>query len=167
MSGPRLVLVGSPGAGKTTVGTAVAERLGVGFRDTDRDVEAVTGKPVADIFVDDGEPAFRALERAAVTAALAAPGGVLALGGGAVLDPVIRAGLRGHRVVWLTVGLAEAVKRVGLARDRPLLSFNPRAHLRVLLEERRPLYAEVAGATVDTDGRTVDDVAEEVASHAG
>lgn len=164
---PRLVLVGPPGAGKTAVGTAVADRLGVGFRDTDRDVEAAAGKPVSDVFVEDGEPAFRALERAAVVTALADHDGVLALGGGAVLDPDTRQALRDHRVVALTVGLTDAVKRVGLARDRPLLAFNPRAHLRVLLEERRPLYAEVAAATVDTDGRTVDEVAEEVARHAG
>lgn len=167
MSSPVLVLVGPPGSGKTTVGLVVAERLGVGFRDTDRDVEAVAGKTVADVFIDDGEPAFRSLERAAVVSALAEHAGVLALGGGAVLDRSTLTALHGHRVVALSVGLTEAVKRVGLARDRPLLSFNPRAHLRLLLAERQPLYAEVASATVETDGRSVSDVAEEVLLHAG
>lgn len=167
MTRPVLVLVGPPGSGKTTVGTLVAERLGVPFRDTDRDVEAMAGKSVSDVFVDDGEPAFRDLERTAVRGALAGHDGVLALGGGAVLDEATRAALRGHRVVALSVGLTDAVKRVGLARDRPLLSFNPRAHLRLLLAEREPLYADVATVTVVTDGRSVEDIAEEVLLHAG
>jgi len=164
---PVLVLVGPPGSGKTTVGTLVAERLGVAFRDTDRDVEAMAGKSVSDVFVDDGEPAFRDLERTAVRGALAGHDGVLALGGGAVLDEATRAALRGHRVVALSVGLTDAVKRVGLARDRPLLSFNPRAHLRLLLAEREPLYVDVATVTVVTSGRSVEDIAEEVLQHAG
>ncbi len=166
-AGPVLVLVGPPGAGKTTVGTLVAQQLGVPFRDTDSDVESAAGKAVPDIFLDDGEPLFRELERSAVTAALSEHRGVLALGGGAILDPRTRALLAGHRVVFLTVGLSDAAKRVGLARDRPLLSFNPRAHLRMLMEQRQPLYAEVAAVTVDTDRRSVEDVAEEVRLHAG
>ncbi len=167
MTGPLLVLVGPPGAGKTAVGSLVADRLGLAFRDTDRDVEAVAGKSVADVFVDDGEAVFRTLERAAVASALAEHEGVLALGGGAVLDPATRESLRGRPVVALSVGLTDAVKRVGLARDRPLLSFNPRAHLRLLLAEREPLYADVAPVTVVTDGRSIDDIAEEVLLHVG
>ena len=167
MTGPLLVLVGPPGAGKTAVGSLVADRLGLAFRDTDRDVETVAGKSVADVFVDDGEAVFRTLERAAVASALAEHEGVLALGGGAVLDPATRESLRGRPVVALSVGLTDAVKRVGLARDRPLLSFNPRAHLRLLLAEREPLYADVAPVTVVTDGRSIDDIAEEVLLHVG
>jgi len=167
VTGPLLVLVGPPGAGKTAVGSLVADRLGLAFRDTDRDVEAVAGKSVADVFVDDGEAVFRTLERAAVASALAEHEGVLALGGGAVLDPATRESLRGRPVVALSVGLTDAVKRVGLARDRPLLSFNPRAHLRLLLAEREPLYADVAPVTVVTDGRSIDDIAEEVLLHVG
>ncbi|MDQ3456369.1 MAG: shikimate kinase [Actinomycetota bacterium] len=167
MTGPLLVLVGPPGAGKTAVGSLVADRLGLPFRDTDRDVETVAGKSVADVFVDDGEAVFRTLERAAVASALAEHEGVLALGGGAVLDPATRESLRGRPVVALSVGLTDAVKRVGLARDRPLLSFNPRAHLRLLLAEREPLYADVATVTVVTDGRSIDDIAEEVLLHVG
>jgi len=159
---PVLVLVGPPGAGKTTVGALVAEALGVQFRDTDQVVEAVAGKPVFDVFVDDGEDAFRALEREAVARSLAEHDGVLALGGGAVLAPDTRAALARHRVVSLTVGLSDAVKRVGMARDRPLLIDTPRARMSAMMKERAPLYAEVAGITVDTSGRAADDVAQEV-----
>jgi len=161
---PRVVLVGPPGAGKTTVGALVAQGLGTAFRDTDTEVEAVAGKPVAEIFVDDGEAAFRALERTAVATGLATYDGVLALGGGAVADPETRELLRGHRVVFLDVGLADAVRRVGLNRDRPLLLGNPRAQLHRLMEARRPLYEQVAASIVATDGRTPAEVADEVAA---
>lgn len=163
----RLVLVGPPGAGKTTVGRLAADKLGLAFRDTDSDVEAVAGKPISDIFIDDGEPAFRELERSAVTAALAEHDGVLALGGGAVTNDHIRDLLRGHRVVFLDVSLTDAASRVGLNRERPMLVGNPRAQLRKLLEARRPRYEEVAAVTVDTTGRSPDDVAAEVVLHAG
>ncbi|HZN70911.1 MAG TPA: shikimate kinase [Micromonosporaceae bacterium] len=159
---PRCVLVGPPGAGKSTVGELVAASLGVPFRDTDADIEAVAGKPIPDIFVEDGEAEFRTLERSAVAAALASFGGVLALGGGAVLAEETRAALAGHTVVYLSVELAEAVKRVGLGAGRPLLTVNPRATLKHLLDQRRPLYLEVATATVVTDARTPEEVAAEV-----
>jgi shikimate kinase len=159
---PRVVLMGPPGAGKTTVGRLVADTLGVPFRDTDADVEAAAGKPISEIFIDDGEAAFRTLERSAVARALASFGGVLALGGGAVLAEETRAALRGHRVVYLSVELADAVQRVGLGQGRPLLTLNPRATLRYLLEQRRPLYAEVATHVVRTDGRAPQDVAADV-----
>lgn len=155
---PELVVIGPPGAGKTTVGTAVARALDVPFRDTDADIEAATGKPIAEIFIDDGEEHFRALEREAVSVALAEHGGVLALGGGAILDEGTRALLRRHRVVYLAVGHADAAQRVGLNRDRPLLLGNPRARLRALLEARRPFYEQAATFTVDTGGRSTDEV---------
>ena len=164
MTGPRVVLVGPPGAGKTTVGRLLAAALGVPFRDTDADVEAVAGKSIADIFFDDGEEHFRALERSAVTAALAEHEGVLSLGGGAVLAEQTRALLRGHRVLFLSVGLADAAKRVGLSRDRPVLALNPRATLHALLEERLPYYREVATVEIATDGRTAEDVVAEALS---
>ncbi len=167
MNHPLLVLVGPPGAGKSTVGARVAASLGVPFRDTDRDVEDTAGMPIADIFVDDGEPRFRELERRAVATALCDHDGVLALGGGAVLDRETRDRLAGLRVVYLAVGLADAAKRVGLARDRPVLALNPRAQLHQLLEARRPLYESVAAITVATDKRSVDEVVREVIGHVG
>jgi shikimate kinase len=158
VSRPVLVLVGAPGAGKTTVGRAVAEQLGVGFRDTDVDVETAAGKPVSDIFVDDGEQRFRQWEGDAVRAALAEHVGVLSLGGGAVLAERTRELLREHVVVLLDVDLSSAASRVGLGQGRPLIGLNPRAQLRELLEQRRSLYAEVATHVVDTSGRTAEQV---------
>ncbi|AGL19449.1 Shikimate kinase [Actinoplanes sp. N902-109] len=158
-----MVLVGPPGAGKTTVGSAVARLLGVEFADTDHLVEERAGKPIPEIFFDDGEPAFRALEREVIGSALSSFGGVLALGGGAILDPGTRDALRPYPVVFLSVELSDAVKRVGLGAGRPLLSVNPRATLKFLMEERRPLYASVAAHTVATDGRAPEEIAAEVA----
>jgi shikimate kinase len=159
---PRVVLVGPPGAGKSSVGVLLADRLGVSFRDTDTDVEQVAGKRIAEIFFDDGEGRFRELERAAVALALSEHDGVLSLGGGAVLDPTTRDLLKPHRVVFLSVGLTDAAKRVGLSRDRPVLALNPRATLHTLLAERLPLYLEVAVVEVSTDGKSVSAVADEV-----
>lgn len=163
---PRLVLVGPPGAGKSQVGQRVAARLGAELRDTDTDIERTAGKAITDIFIEDGEPSFRRMERDAVAVALREHDGVLALGGGAVGNADTRADLKAHHVVFLDVGLADAVGRVGLNRDRPLLLDSPRAQLRRLLEERRPLYEEVASATVDTSGRAVDDIVEDVLRYA-
>ncbi len=148
-----MVLVGPPGAGKSTVGRSLAARLDVGFRDTDVDVETTAGKSVADIFVDDGEERFRALEREAVAVALREHDGVLSLGGGAVLAESTRELLSEHLVVLLDVDLSSAATRVGLGQGRPLVGLNPRAQLRQLLEQRRPLYVEVARHTVDTSGQ--------------
>jgi shikimate kinase len=150
------------GAGKTTVGAELAARWGVVLRDTDADVEAVAGKPVSEIFVDDGDEAFRALERTAVARALAEHTGVVAVGGGAVMADETRAALTGHRVVFLDVGLSDAAARVGLGVTRPLLLGNVRGQLKALLDARRPLYEEVATVRVDTDGRTVSDIADEI-----
>lgn len=161
-AGPALVLVGAPGAGKTTIGRACARRLGVAFADTDHLIEKATGKKVADIFVDEGEAAFRALEKDAVAAALREESGVLSLGGGAILDAGSRSLLLAHRVVWLRVGLADAARRVGLNASRPLLVGNVRGTLAALLEQRTPLYEEVSDACVDTDGRSVEAVTDDV-----
>jgi shikimate kinase len=162
VDGPAVVLVGPPGAGKTTVGRLVADRLGIQFRDTDSDIEQTVGKSIGEIFIQTGEPAFRALERDAVRRALVDHPGVLALGGGAVVDPATRALLRGRTVIFLDVGLAAAAERCGLNRSRPLLLTNMRAQLRSLMEERRPYYEEVAASVIDTNGRTAEEVADEV-----
>lgn len=159
-----VVLVGAPGAGKSTVGRRLARRWGVPFRDSDQLVEAEAGKSVADIFVDEGEAAFRSRERDVIARALDDPDGVLALGGGAVLDESTRARLERAPCVWLRVGVGEAAKRVGLNTSRPLLLGNVRGTLITLLDERTPLYEHVATWTVDTDGRTVDEVVEAVAA---
>ena len=165
---PPIVLVGPPGAGKSTVGAALAARLGVGFTDTDAVVETVAGKPVSEIFITDGEPEFRRLEREAVAAALAADSAatrVVGLGGGAVMDEQTQARLGGQRVVYLETGFAELVKRVGLDRARPLLiGQNPRAQLKALLERRLPVYSRLAWMTVSTDGRDPDEIAAEIAA---
>lgn len=160
--GPRAVLIGTMGAGKTTAGRLVAEELGVGFADTDELIEARVGKSVQDMFVEDGETAFRALERETVAWALEHHDGVLSLGGGAVLDPATRALLATHPVVFLRVGLADAVKRVGLGTGRPLLLGNVRARVKQLLDERTPLYEGLARVTVDTDGRAPAEIAAEI-----
>ena len=163
VTGPRVVLVGPMGAGKSTVADLLSERWGLPVRDTDQDVEAVEGRQISEIFVDDGEEYFRARERQAVAEALETHDGVLALGGGAVLDPGTRERLRGHRVVFLHVGLSDAVKRVGLGVGRPLLLGNVRSRVKALLDERLPVYRSVAAVTVDTDGKSPEEVADEVA----
>lgn len=159
--------MGVPGSGKSTVGGVLAERLGVSLRDTDRDIETAVGKPISDIFVDDGEAHFRALERAAVAAAIAEHDGVLALGGGAVLDEGSRALLKHQKTVWLQVSAAGGAKRVGLDVPRPVLLGNVRGQLAALVVERSPLYAEVATITLETDTRTPAEVAELVIEELG
>lgn len=162
MTAPRLVLVGPMGVGKSTVGALVAERLGCAYRDTDDDIVAAEGRTIADIFLDEGETAFRAIEKRAVREALAGHEGVLALGGGSILDADTRALLAGHQVVYLSMDVEEAVQRTGLNAARPLLAVNPRRQWRELMEARRHLYTEVARAVVATDGRTPDEVAQGV-----
>ncbi|KKD06096.1 shikimate kinase [Streptomyces sp. WM6386] len=158
MTRPQVVLVGPMGVGKSTVGQLLAERLGVGYRDTDDDIVAEQGRTIAEIFVDEGEPVFRAIEKAAVRTALAEHDGVLALGGGSILDEDTRALLTGQRVVYLSMDVEEAVQRTGLNAARPLLAVNPRKQWRELMEARRHLYEGIATAVVATDGRTPEEV---------
>ncbi len=162
MTGPCVVLVGPMGAGKSTLATLLGEAWGVPVRDTDADIEATEGRSISDIFVDDGEDHFRVLEAAAVADALAHHDGVLALGGGAVLDPATRDLLADHTVVFLQVGLSDAVKRVGLGSGRPLLLGNVRGRIKALLDERTPVYESVATHVVVTDDRSPDEIAREV-----
>jgi len=157
---PRLVIVGPPGAGKTTVGELLALRWGVPFADSDQLAERRSGRSVADMFVLDGEATFRALERDVVAEALTSHDGVLALGGGAILDESTRARLAEHPVILLTAGASVAAARVGLNRDRPLLLGNVRGQLLALLNERAEFYAEVATWTVATDDAEPDAIAD-------
>ncbi len=135
---PRAIIIGAPGAGKTSVGRRVAERLGVEFRDSDAAIEKRAGKPVSDIFLSDGETAFRRLEREVIAA------------------------FSHHTVVWLEVDLGNATKRVGMNSARPLLMGNVRGTMTTMLNERTPLYEEVATVTVDTSGRPLKDVVNDV-----
>jgi shikimate kinase len=161
---PVAVLIGPPGAGKSTVGPLLAALLGAEFVETDQMVEDAAGKPVSDIFVSDGEPAFRDLERAAVARALDHHSGIVALGGGAVMDPQTRERLDRHRVVYLQTGFAAAVRRVGLDSPRPMLIVNPRGRMRELLAERLPVYESLARITVATDDRDPQEIADEIAA---
>ena len=160
--GPRVVLIGPPGAGKSTVAAIVSERLGLPVLDTDAAIEAAAGRSVSDIFVDDGEPAFRVLESDTVLAALTSEVGVVAVGGGAPMTPEVAAALERRTVVFLDVGIADAARRVGFAQARPLLAVNPRASWISMMKERRPTYERLATHVVDTAGRSPDEVAADV-----
>ncbi|MFZ1374394.1 MAG: shikimate kinase [Nostocoides sp.] len=162
MVSPVVVLIGPPGAGKSSVGAAVAARLGVPFADCDAQIEEREGRSISDIFIDSGEPYFREMERAVTGQALGEHAGVLALGGGAPMDPQVQEALAGHRVIFLDVGIADAAKRVGFDTSRPLLAVNPRSTWVALMNARRPTYERLAGHRVETAGRTVPEIAAEI-----
>ncbi len=152
-----IVLIGPPGAGKILGGGAAGRRARrCRYVDTDDLVAQAAGKPVGDVFVDDGEPVFREYERAAVARGLeglAAGGGVLALGSGAVLDPDVRRMMAraNGTVVYLEADFATVAKRTGFDKPRVVIPGNPRGRLRTMLEERRPVYESLAALTVPTD----------------
>jgi shikimate kinase len=159
-----IALIGFMGAGKSTLAGRLAERLGWQAADSDAEIEREAGKPVARVFAEDGEAAFRELERVEVTRALAEERGVVALGGGAPVQPGAAELLEGHTVVFLDVGIADASKRIGFDQSRPLLAVNPRASWVAMMNVRRALYEAVATLRANTAGRTPEDVAAEVAS---
>jgi shikimate kinase len=164
VTGPRpaVILVGPPGSGKSTVGPLLAARLRAGFLDTDDEVEAIARKQAGDIFVEDGEQAFRAVESPVVQRALGYPG-VVALGSGAVLDRGVQRLLAGQRVAYLETSFAEVAKRVGMNRPRVPVPGNPRGMLRAMLDERLPLYQGVARVTVRTDDLSPEEIAGQIA----
>ena len=153
-----LALIGAPGSGKSTLGPALAQRLGVPFVDVDAVIEARQGREIRDIFADDGEPAFRVIERD-VTVELLAGEGVVSLGGGAPLTPEIAAALAAVPTVWLQVDARNAVKRIGLDEGRPLLAGGGvRATLIKLLNARTPVYRALADVEIDTNGHEPDEL---------
>ncbi len=157
-----IVLVGAPGAGKSSVGRLLAIKLDTTFVDVDNRIEQVVGKPITEIFADEGEAHFRELEESA-TLELIQGDGVVSLGGGAVMNPRIREALRGHDVIWLEVSISQATRRVGMNNVRPLLLGNVRGRLIELLRERTPFYEEVATTRVMSDNRRPSEVAAELA----
>jgi shikimate kinase len=163
---PRAVLVGLPGTGKSTTGRRLAKILVVGFSDSDELVEAAEGRSVTTIFAESGEIAFRAVEAAAISTALADFDGVLSLGGGALNDPTTRTAVResGVAVVLLRATLQTLSDRIGDGRTRPLLAQDTDARLAALSAEREPIYLDVATFTVDTDDRTPGQVAALIAA---
>lgn len=164
MTAQAIVLVGPMGAGKTSIGRRVARTVGLPFADTDKIVVRDHG-PIPAIFAEYGEPYFRDLEREAVRSALA-DGGVVALGGGAILDASTRADLAAHRVILLTVSERTIGSRIGAAADRPLLSADedPVARWTRIYAERRPFYDEVADVTFDTSIGRLQDVVEAISA---
>ena len=159
---PRLVFVGAPGSGKTTIGKQVAEKLGVEFIDVDNEIEMDEKTTISEIFVQKGEAYFRQLEREKISELLNSFNGVLSLGGGSVLDETTRQALAIAPVVWLKVSSGDASSRVGLGLSRPVLMGNVRSTLVKLLEERTPLYEEVADWEIDTSKKSIEEVVQEV-----
>ena len=160
---PSIILIGPPGAGKTSVGKALAKKLSLNFLDSDKVVEEKSGKSISEIFITDGEPAFREMERAAVIDLIENQDGVIALGGGSVMDlEVSKRLLPMANVVFLDVSISNAAPRVGFNRDRPLLLGNPRQQWIALMEKRRSTYEALAKARVSTDNKKPVEVVEEI-----
>lgn len=160
---PPIILIGPPGAGKTSVGKALAKKLSLNFLDSDKVVEEKSGKSISEIFITDGEPAFREMERAAVIALIENQDGVIALGGGSVMDlEVSKRLLPMANVVFLDVSISNAAPRVGFNRDRPLLLGNPRQQWIALMEKRRSTYEALAKTRVSTDNKKPVEVVEEI-----
>ena len=161
---PRVILIGPMGSGKTTIGQLIAKRLDIAFRDTDQVVEEETGRTVSDIFLEDGEDAFRLLEKGVVRNELLSDGTVLALGGGAPISMDAQSALRAiaSPVVYLDISLATVAPRIGFNRDRPLLLHNPRGQWQTLMEARRPIYESIADTVIDVNTKSETEIVDEI-----
>jgi shikimate kinase len=160
----RIVLIGPPGSGKSTVGAALAHKLNIKFVDTDLLIEQREGKAITDIFVVDGEPHFRALELETLTTVLAMDNVIISLGGGAPVSEQAQQEIRSSdsTVIFLDVSLATAAPRVGFNRDRPLLLGNPRAQWQALSDKRRPIYEDLADLSVKVDDMSVEQIISDI-----
>jgi shikimate kinase len=161
---PRVILIGPMGSGKTTIGQLIAKRLDIAFRDTDQVVEEETGSTVSDIFLEDGEDAFRLLEKGVLRNELLSDGTVLALGGGAPISMDAQSALRAiaSPVVYLDISLATVAPRIGFNRDRPLLLHNPRGQWQTLMEARRPIYESIADTVIDVNTKSETEIVDEI-----
>ena len=157
----KVVLIGPPGAGKSTIGKALAKEIATEFIDSDSEIERVTGKKISDIFVEEGEAVFRKTEVEVVTALLDGFEGVIALGGGAPINTQIQEALTGvdFPVIFIDVSISQAANRIGFNKDRPLLLINPRQQWMNLMSERRPIYEKLASQTVNSDSQKPQEVA--------
>lgn len=160
----RLVLIGAPGSGKSTVGSELARARGLDFVDTDQLIESRENKPITDIFVVDGEPHFRALELEILKEVLPMQDVVISLGGGAPISDQAQAQINSSEstVIFLDVSLATAAPRVGFNRDRPLLLGNPRAQWQALSDKRRPIYEALANVSIKVDDMSVEEIISEI-----
>lgn len=157
---PRVILIGPMGSGKTTIGSLLAEKLGLSFRDTDHLIEEREEKPVSQIFLDQGEDAFRAIEKRVLRDELLTDGTVLSLGGGAPISIDAQSALRAisSYIIFLDISLSIVVPRIGFNRDRPLLLNNPRGQWQTLMEARRPIYEALADVTINVDDKSEEEI---------
>ena len=160
----QIILIGPPGAGKSTIGHSLAKKMQVKFADTDALIEAKLAKKISDIFVDLGEPFFRTEELIVLAEVLQSDNGVISLGGGAPISPRAQELLRssGATVIFLDISLGKAAARVGFNRDRPLLLGNPRAQWNELMSSRRPIYESLATAVIPVDDRSVNEICADI-----
>ena len=160
----KIVLIGPPGAGKTSIGKALSKELKLDFIDSDAEIERISGKTISEIFVDQGEAVFRKTEVEAVTRILAEFEGVVALGGGAPINPEIQKVLLNseYPVIFIDVSISQAANRIGFNKDRPLLMINPRQQWLHLMSERRPIYEKLATITVSSDNSKPAEVAKTI-----
>jgi shikimate kinase len=157
---PKVILIGPMGSGKTTIGSLLAEKLGLSFRDTDHLIEEQEEKTVSQIFLDEGEDAFRAIEKRVLREELLTDGTVLSLGGGAPISIDAQSALRAiaSHIIFLDISLSTVAPRIGFNRDRPLLLNNPRGQWQTLMEARRPVYEAIADTTINVDDKSEDEI---------